>query len=30
MSKNVQVQIGDEVVAHKDSQKFGAKFIHTN
>jgi hypothetical protein len=24
MSKNVQVQIGDEVVAHKDSQKFGA------
>jgi hypothetical protein len=24
MSKNVQVQIGDEVVAHKDGQKFGA------
>ena len=24
MSKNVQVQIGDEVVAHKDGQRFGA------
>ncbi|MEP6654195.1 MAG: hypothetical protein ABJA82_12600 [Myxococcales bacterium] len=31
MSKNVQVQIGDEVVAHKDGQRFGAvREVHTH
>lgn len=31
MSKSVQVQIGDEVIAYKDSQRFGAvREVHTH